>query len=446
MINFWLITIFFLATRAGQYFVSYVPTGYDAGIYLDLFKRGLGQVPDWLAGSYHSALFYGLAPVVRWFPDMSVVLIPLQVLSALFLFFALYWSIRSFMVGNQILFTLFLFTISAVQFRMFWFFYVKNMLALGFLLIFLGLIIRHRYWLACVMGILIGVMHLPTFFVFTLVCAVEFIIHPNKWKMALIYMISLLCTLAFNYPVFSIAVTPFIKPFLELNRVVQPLGAGDWGGTFYDLFTSLTLMALYLFLPIVYFFKNKKEFSEFRKTPFFSGLVATSLIILFQLFFYRRFIPAWDLFVIIAAGYSFAQIKSMKYFYGLVTGLFIIMFVVKTGMPLKSVADITELKKLSLPAKSYVLSTSKEDTAWIMGYTDREVIAWNFGAYSQALSDSEWNQFYSTQDAEVFDKLLQKLPSPLYVYVSQKESTRFNILLQSKLLKKLSPQVYSVGK
>lgn len=115
-------------------------------------------------------------------------------------------------------------------------------------------------------------------------------------------------------------------------------------------------------------------------------------------------------------------------------------------MPLKTMGDITELQKISFPNKSYVLSTSKEDTSWIMGYANTQVIAWNFGSYSQLLSEADWNRFYSTNTIDEYNTLLQKLPQPLYVYVSTKESSRFHTLLKSKLLKKVSNQLYTVGR
>ncbi len=101
---------------------------------------------------------------------------------------------------------------------------------------------------------------------------------------------------------------------------------------------------------------------------------------------------------------------------------------------------------MPFPKKSYVLSTSKEDTAWIIGYTNAQVIAWNFGPYSQLLSDTDWNWFYSTSTVDEYNALLKKLPQPLYIYISTKESSRFHTLLKSKLLKKVSNQLYAVGR
>ena len=439
------ILIFFIITRLMPYFGSFVPTGYDAGLYLYLLKHA-PFIPTWLAGSYYSILFFVLTPITKLGSDLSVLLIPLQIGAALFIFFALNWAIKAMMSRDQRLFTLFIYTISAIQFRMYWFYYVKNMFALGFLLLFLGAFYRRRYLPAAIFGILVGLIHLPTFFILGAICAIEFIIHANKVKTALIFAISLCFTLIFYIPVFSVSILPYFKPFLEANRIVQPLANTDWGGTFYGLFPSILLMIAYLCLPIYYFFKNRKVFKEFVRTPYFSGLVATSIIVIGQFFFFKRFIPVWDIFIIIAAGYSVKQFLSMKYFYLILTSLFIVFFILKTGLPLKTTGDIAELQKTPIPQKSYVLSTSKEDTSWIIGYTNAEVIAWNFGSHSQLLSDTDWNRFYSTNTVDEYNVLLQKLPQPLYVYVSTKEAPQFQTLLKSKLLKKVSNQLYAVHK
>jgi len=449
------IFLFFIFTRFIPYFFSSVPTGYDAGIYLNIFKLS-SFVPDWLAGSYYTALFNILAPFVKLFSDPSILLIPLQLCSALFLFWCLNWAIKTVMNKEQRLFTLFLFSVSAIQFRMYWFYYVKNMFALGFVLLFLGAIARKKYFAAALFCILVGLIHLPTFFILAAICGVEFLLHKNKLIIAGMFAVSLAITLLYNIPVFSITILPFFKPFVELNRIAQPFGKGDWGGTFYDLWPSIVLMGVYIWLAAISVLRLPRRFAprndinrhqplttnHFFTTPFFSALIATSVIVLGQFFFFRRFIPAWDLFVIIAAGYSAKQILSMKYFYAVLTALFILVFIYKTGMPLKTPADIAELRASKISNKAYIFSTSKEDTAWIMGYTDAQVIAWNFGGYSQLLTDAEWNAFYSAKTEGEYGTILNKLPNNIYVYISDKEKSLYAGLIQMKNLHKLSRQVY----
>jgi len=445
----YIIFAFFLFTRLIPYFFSSVPTGYDAGIYLNIFKLS-SFVPDWLAGSYYTALFNVMAPFVKLFPDPSILLIPLQLCSAIFLFWCLNWAIKTTMNKEQRIFTLFLFSVSAIQFRMYWFYYVKNMFALGFVLLFLGALARKKYLAATLFCILVGLIHLPTFFILAAICGVEFLLHKNKRIIAGIFVLTLGITLLYNVPVFSITILPFFKPFLELNRIAQPFGKGDWGGTFYDLWPSIILMGVYIWIPVVSLLRLLRHRlprnDMFFSTPFFSALIATSIIVLGQFFFFRRFIPAWDLFVVIAAGYSVKQILSMKYFYTALTALFILVFIFKTGMPLKTPADIAELRASRIPNKAYILSTSKEDTAWVMGYTDAQVIAWNFGGYSQLLTDAEWNAFYSAKTEGEYAAILNKLPNDIYVYISDKEKSLYPELIKMKKLHKLSGQMYRYEK
>lgn len=409
--------LFFIITRLLPYLGNTIPTGYDAGIYLRLLKTA-PNIPSWLEGSYHTTLFYVLTPIAKLLPDPSVLLIPLQFISAIFLFLAFFWSIKTIMNKNQRLFAIFLFAISAIQFRMYWFYYVKNMFALGFLLLFLGAINRKKYWLSAVFGILVGLTHLPTFFILAAICFIEFVIHPNKIKIALIFAISLCITLVYNLPVFSLSILPYFKPFLEANRIVQPLAKADWGGTFYDFIPSLSLMLVYLCLPVYHFFKHPSELKEFSKTPYFSGLIATSVIVIGQFFFYRRFIPVWDIFVIISAGYSVRQILSVKYFYLILTSVFIIFFIFKTGGPLINQKFLSQVKNINNERNAdYILSTAKEDTAWLMGYTDKKIVAWDFGGYDIFWNDKEWNEFFNTDDPLARQKLIKKLPAKTYIFI-----------------------------
>lgn len=436
------IFILFLATRLFPYFFSLVPTGYDAGLYLYLFKHA-PEIPNWLAGSYYSILFFIFTPVVKALNDPSILLIPLQILSAVFLFFSLDWSIKTLMNKNQRLFTLFLFTCSAIQYRVYWFFYVKNIVALGFLLLMLGFIQRKKLVWATVAALLVGLFHLATFLMAALIIVYLLIFQTKKKESLLILIVSTLGVIIFNLPVISISVGNYIKPIFFDNRINNLFSATtNWGGTFYDLKISIFFILIYLVLPVYFFYKNRKEFKVFRQSAFFPGLIVSAFVVLGQFFFYRRFIPVFDLFVIIAAGYSYSQIKSMKFFYFTVVLLFSFFFILKTSPALKSVREINEIQTVVLPAESYILSTSKEDTAWLMGYTDNSVIAWDFGPESSRLSKNQWQEFYKTSDQINYINILEKLPKPLCVYINNKYKWNFINLTSIPTFKKISNNFY----
>lgn len=432
----------FLVTRLFPYFFSSVPTGYDAGLYLYLFKHA-PQIPNWLASSYYSILFFILTPVMKIVYDPTVLLIPLQILSAIFLFFPLDWSIKTLMNKNQRLFTLFLFTCSAIQYRIYWFYYVKNIIALAFLLLMLGFIQRKKLIWATITGLLVGLFHLATFLFVFLIMIYRLIFHNKKKESLLILGVSTIGAIIFNLPVLNISILPYLKAIIFSNRINNLFSStANWGGTFYDLKISIFLMLIYLVLPIYFFYKNKKEFKIFRQSAFFSGLVVSTIIVFGQFFFFRRFIPVLDLFIIIAAGYSFALIKSMKFFYLTVLLLFSFFFIFKTSSPLKQNKELKEIQTVKLPAKSYILSTSKEDTSWLMGYTDNKIIAWDFGQESSLLSQNQWQEFYQTSDQITYISLLEKLPKPLCIYISDKYKWNFINLTSLPTIKKISDNFY----
>ena len=436
------IFILFLVTRLFPYFFSSVPTGYDAGLYLYLFKHA-PQIPNWLASSYYSILFFILTPVTKVINDPTVLLIPLQILSAIFLFFSLDWSIKTLMNKNQRLFTLFLFTCSAIQYRVYWFYYVKNIIALAFLLLLLGFIQRKKLIWATITGLLVGLFHLATFLFVFLIMIYRLIFQNKKKESLLILGVSTIGAIIFNLPVLNISILPYLKAIIFSNRINNLLSSTtNWGGTFYDLKVSIFLMLIYLVLPVYFFYKNREEFKVFRQSAFFPALVVSAIIVFGQFFFFRRFIPVFDLFVIITAGYSVSLIKSMRLFYLTTILLFSFFFIFKTSSPLKQNKELKEIQTVKLPAKSYILSTSKEDTAWLMGYTDNKIIAWDFGPESSRLSQNQWQEFYQTSDQMTYIKLLEKLPKPLCIYISNKYQWNFINLTALPTVKKISNSFY----
>ena len=436
------IFILFLVTRLFPYFFSSVPTGYDTGLYLYLFKHA-PQIPNWLAGSYYSVLFFIFTPLVKTIQDPSVLLIPLQIFSAIFLFFSLWWAVKPLMNKHQRLFTLFLFTCSAIQYRVYWFYYVKNIIALAFLLLMLGFLQRKKLIWATIAGLLVGLFHLATFLFVFLVMIYRLIFQDKKKESLLILGVSTLTTVIFNLPVISISIVNYIKPIFFDNRINNLFSSTtNWGGTFYDLKISIFLMLVYLVLPVYFFYKNREEFKVFRQSAFFPALVVSAIIVFGQFFFFRRFIPVFDLFVIITAGYSVSLIKSMRLFYLTTILLFSFFFIFKTSSPLKQNKELKEIQTVKLPAKSYILSTSKEDTAWLMGYTDNKIIAWDFGPESSLLSQNQWQEFYQTSDQSTYINLLEKLPKPLCIYISNKYKWNFINLTTISTIKKISDNFY----
>ena len=166
------------------------------------------------------------------------------------------------------------------------------------------------------------------------------------------------------------------------------------------------------------------------------------------IFSLRYFIP-FDLFLLFFAGYGIhfvlQKYKNYVSVFSVYLGIlliFIFAFIVKTGQPLIASYALREIKNFEGMQNGYVLSTSKEDNAWLLGYTDLKLIAWNFGGENNYWNDGEWRSFF--EQIPITDKinLLFKLPKPLYIYINNNKLPYLEEITTYPCVKKLSGHFY----
>ncbi|MBU1499941.1 hypothetical protein KKE48_03680, partial [Patescibacteria group bacterium] len=157
-----LILIGFILLRLLPYLFWLVPTGYDAGIYLFLFKV-FPQIPEWQKIGFSPGLFWLSWLLTKLGLTPESLLVPLQITAEVFLFGCLYWVVKKLIDKKTALLAVFLLTVSAVQFRAFWYFYVKNVFALGLMLLALYFLSQKKLVKALVFSLLTAIFHLPTF-------------------------------------------------------------------------------------------------------------------------------------------------------------------------------------------------------------------------------------------------------------------------------------------
>lgn len=390
------ILLSYLLVRIYPYIWSYIPLGYDPGLYLYLWRNNLSI--SWLKTIYPPLIFY-IGKFLSMFVNPENFLIPISVVISLLLF----WSIYLYTKNRW---TLFLLTVSAIQFKFWWWYYIKNILATSFIFFYLYLD-KQKSKYKYIFPIVLPWLHQPTSIIFFIVLMLQ----KNFKSMGLFLM-----SFAIYYlPNYSETIAPYF--YASISTI------GTESGTFYNLVEALKLMWPYLPMSVYGMYLSIKNKSN--RLVVLMTLISF-LIPLFGLFLSRRFIPFFDLFVIILAGYGCIHLFSKKLLlstiYIVICIMFLLNFVSKNSEPLIQKDEYAEIKLLSKTKdNSYVLVTDNEYTPWIYGYSNRKPITPGFGEFDIYWTNSEWNDFWLGNNRETEIELLKKLPKPLYIFAGDKQ-------------------------
>ena len=451
-----IVFLLFLITRIFPYINNPVPTGYDAGLYLLNFKT-FPDIPQWVRLGFAPGLYAFMYPFFKIGISPESVLIPLSIFSQIVLFFSIYFVGKK-MFGEKIsLFILFIFSVSAVQFRTFWYYYVNNTFGLSFLLLALYFFGKKKFVLAMLFSLLVGFFHLPTLLILSLIIVLEFLFNKNQ-RLFYLGALSFLGLGLFLYylPQFKQTIQPFFSPMLKSALPLRMISGqpAPYGGAFYDLATFLVLSILYLPLVVYGLYSVKDKLYALR--PFVIGLIVTSLLVLTKFSFHQRFLIHLDIFLVFFAGlglhFLFEKYQKKKEtidflkFYVLILVIFIFGFIFKTSSPLINKSLLAEIKYFGKTAPpGYILSLSREDPAWLMGYTDNKVIAQGFGGEDKYWTTSQWQDFFENRPAEEKIRLLKLLPRPLYIFINDTNAYRFDNLKIIPCFKNKTLHFVSVG-
>lgn len=403
-----LILVGFILLRLLPYFFWLVPTGYDAGIYLYLFKI-FPQIPEWQKIGFSPGLFWLSWLLTKLGLTPESLLIPLQITAEVFLFGCLYFVVKKLIDRKTALLAVFLLTVSAVQFRAFWYFYVKNVFALGLMLLALYFLSQKKLVKALVFSLLTAIFHLPTFLMLFLIMVLS-----NLKTAGLAILLGGLAYLT-N---FQLGIKPFLQPLLTISK--------GSSGSFYSLTISWLLTLLYLPLAI-YGLKNKSKLK-----PFLIGLIVCLVWVVMRLFFFNRFFITLNIFLIFWAAIGLKQLMD-KYkqhwdlfqFYFAACIIFIVAFIFKTGQPLINRQLLNEVKSFKAEENASLLSTGKADAAWLLGWTEYPVIAWGYGGEDKYWDRQQWQRIFDPVGVEEKVKLFKLLPQPVYVFLNE---TNLNFL------------------
>ncbi len=423
----WLISaslIVFIALRWYPYFFTAVTMGYDAGLYLYLFKQyGLHSIFSYhtLSGWLINQFPIGFAVIGRLltpFITPERLLIPLIVTCSVLLFVSVYVLTRGLWGKREAGWAVFVLSVSAIQYHTYWYYYAKQIFASSLLLFVIYFFLRSSLW-AVPLGMYIAYTHEPTFIVLMCALVTGFIIEKTKRRYYLTTAVSTLIGAAAYYlPNFTATVQQYIAPVISsLTPGVAGGTLGTSSGTFYDLPTALLLSLPYLPFALVGILKLWRAK---HNAPLLGALAGSLLIILFGLFLSRRFIIFADLFLILYAGYGIAHVRITKpllALYALLLVAFIGIYVYKTGKPEIFDDELGEIMMLrQTEPEAYVLVTDEKYMPYVYGWSERKTIAPGYGEYDVFWTIPQWHEFWESNDREKETQLLLQLPKPLYIF------------------------------
>ncbi|MEK6895089.1 MAG: hypothetical protein AABX48_01060 [Nanoarchaeota archaeon] len=396
--------ILIITFRIIPYLNNSIPLGYDAGLYKYIIEKGLINSDKWIFQTTEPGFIYTFTFLGKILPIDFI-------LKYLFIFFfvvlgiSLYFFTKEYFDKNVALITLFIFSISLVQFYFFTYIYYKNLVALSLMLWAFYFLKKEKYLFFAVFGILIGIFHRPTFYIFGLSYLVYTFISPYKnktynkkllYKNILYGFIILLISSLFYLERFRPLILSVLSPLV--SSFVSP---GESPGTFIDFFHYQFSVLAYLPLALfgfIYLIKNKKF------DIFFIYTILLSAIIIFEFFFFNRFIIFLDISMIVLAALGASELIKHKKL-----GLVIVILLLLSGFILMAKTSINEkpyisegtfnsIKDISIPSDKYIMGFSKEFSPYLLGWTDNKIIAPGLFDYN-FWNEQRWNVFWSDLNA-----------------------------------------------
>ena len=413
---------------------SSVPLGYDPGFYkyaMDIYASALPLIPEaglatWVKEMYPQGLFVlsDAMHVVAGTDAMQLVNYLFPFLGAL-LVFPVFVVTRSLFGQRAGVLAAVLYAISYTQYTTFTMFYFKNVLGLMFLLLSIYALEKKKYWLMALMFAALGIFHRPEFLLFALILIPYFILHRRR-EIILAVLGAAVLIAAFWLPRWEVN-WGVLSGTIETAVTNIQTGEGLGGGTFFGFNTYITVSLAYLPFTLMgaIYLAIKRNWNSIL---FY--FVISSIIVVFQLFFSKRFIIPLDIAVVIlaAVGINYTLLHRRKA-WRVVGVAAVTLLLVATALPTVTAANnvrpliseeqlgAVEWIRENAEDDAYVLATSN-DAPWVLGWSGRRVIAPGLFEWNVHNKD-EWFSFFGTKDPEAAKEFLDVYDSPIYIYYSK---------------------------
>lgn len=410
--------------RIIPYLNNAVPLGYDPGIYKYIMETYSSKLPGlpgenleiWARNGFEPGLFVITDLLYLIGYDTQSILTGVFILFELLLGLGIYAAAGRFFGKDVGILSFFIFSISIVQYQVFWYMYYKNVVALFMMLISLYFLRSGKYLPFILTAAFVGASHRPTFLIFGLIYLSYIIIHrKERVKNTIAGAVILVLALTFYIPNLKEAIIDNIEPIISAN-----IGAGTFISFFTYQFSSLSYLPFALLGSLILL--KRKDIN-----PFFLWFSICGIIVYFKLIFFNRFIIHLDVAMIILASLGFYElIRSNK---RIGTAILLILFFTSLftmnqnaidAKPLISEKELDIIKQFNdTESNAYVMSTSSYYSPWILGYSGRKTIA--PGLFDHDKWDiNEWKIFWATSDKEAAVRMLGMYERPLYIYLGEK--------------------------
>jgi len=440
--------VFALLIRLIPHFQNSIPLGYDPGFYkytMELYAESLPQIPEaglaeWIKSMYPQGLFVlsDVMHIIAGTNGLQLINYALACLGA-FLVFPVFIVTRNLFGSRAGLIAAVLYAISYTQFGVFYMCYFKNVLGLAFLLFSIYALEKKKYGLMAITFAGLGIFHRPEFLIFALILIPYFALHRRKG-------------IVFGVLGAAILIAPFWIPRLETNWStlssvvdtaiinVQTGNAPGSGGTFlsFAYYREVSLVYFPFALMGGIYLAIKRNWNSV-----FFYFVINSLIVVFELFFYKRLIIPLDIAMVIlaAVGIEYAILQRTK-IPKVALIVFVVLIIVTAGVPAIDMGresrpfiseeqlEAVEWIKENTEDEAFILATSY-DAPWVLGWSERRVIAPGIFEWDRH-GEEEWLEFLGTQDANVAGELLEDYleayHEPIYIYYSGDKPGNYFVL------------------
>ena len=408
------------------YFKQWPVLGFDTGFYRRYLIEPFTSLPHAaVPGLDHTVI------LPRVFLDLirltglpiDVVLYGGYVLASALLFGGIFFFVREQFGSKAAYVAVFLILFSPVYYHGYWFFLLKNVLALALFFWLLYALKRENLALAFFLTFLIPITHQSTtIFVglFFFVAGVHAYVTKHKWRvlfglwgitfiMYLIYHPTVAAKLAapptaifLTTPEFLLMATPLLLGFLVLIRRNIGVLKKEW-----VLGLPLAIVLIFTLFSLPY-----------AERFFYTGIFF--LAILIAVTWQKVVIPRYLLFILFFSYLSFV-------FY----------FMLETH-PLFGDEVVRELTSLEVVPQVASVVTPNYLASWVHGYTTATVYA--PGVFKDAAPPASWEYYWSHQSPLYDRDFLGSYPSPLYLFVPPNEAVWF--LPESDCIEQKSAYLY----
>jgi hypothetical protein len=428
------ILIFLL--RAIPYFNNSIPLGYDPGFYKYAIESNLGNLDNWIINQVvmEPGFLYLMKPLSFIF-STQFIMTWLLVIACLFLGAGVYFVTKSYSNTKTAIIALFIYALSIVQFKAFWYMYYRNIIGMTLMLFSIYFLKKSEtnkkfIWIFIMLGGLLGSIHRPSFYIFGLSYLLYAFISPYENKKYNFNQLKR--NILSGIGIIIIAVIPYIGQFWPALYSAIPwvvegfLAPGESAGTFIN-FTTYQFSSLF-YLPFaflgLFYFIRKRNFNMLTLWA-----IINLAIVYFQFFFFNRFIIMLDLVLVIFAAVGFSLLIENKNKFGTILTIILLLsagaFAVKESIHSKPLIDDIELQEISslatiTPKNAFVMSTSAYYSPWIQGYSERKTIAPGLFDYDNH-TRQEWNVFWTTTNLTEMRTFLNTGQKPLYIFIGKRQ-------------------------